>query len=176
MVAVLVVGGYLMALGSTSSGQGWRLLSHLVSAHGAVPPAPVLVPEADVGLAPVLRTLRPSERHSHEGGHAHSHGPTRDDHAHDGPVPFGEPVRTVRARTEDVPEGVHEHDGTLHSHDAPAPETPVVVTVSLDRHHLPTPVRVPRPPPPCDADLGDPRAAHPSVDLSVETPPPIRRG
>lgn len=174
-MAVLVVAGYLLALGGTSSGQGWRLLSHLASAHADTSPAPSLVPEVDASLAPVLRTLRP-RHHSHGRGHGHRHETEADEHTHDDPVRFGQPVRTVRANARDVTEGVHEHDGVFHSHDAPAPETPVVVPVSLDQHRLPTPLPVPLPPPPRDADLGDPRAALPSVDLSVETPPPIRRG
>lgn len=170
-MAVLVAAGYLIALGGTSSGQGWQLLSHLASAHADAPPAPALVPEADADLAPVLQTLRSPTARSHE--HGHTHGHEAEGHAHGGPVRFGRPVR---ASTSAPAEGVHEHDGVSHSHDAPAPDAPAVVTVSVDHHRLPTPSCVPPSPSARLANVGDPRATAPSVDVSVETPPPIRSG
>ena len=169
-LVALVLAGYLAALGATASGRGLALGTHLVLAHGERAPAtPGLVGEATVG-GDVLTTLRPDVTHRH-GDHVHSHEPDGET-----PAPALFPERgAVRVSTEAEP-GAHEHDGRFHRHDAPPREPRLVLTVSLDKHRLPPVAAVPAPPALQLADLGGPEGALDSVDLSVETPPPLRRG
>ena len=176
MVALVVLAGYLLVLGGTSVGQGWRLLAHVASAHAPASPAsPEVYGEAPLGLAPTMTTLRP-----HRGdGSTHAHGHP---HTHGNRPGFREAVRAEAGTPRGFHDegfhdgGFHAHDGYTHTHDAPAPEPEVVLTVSLDKHRLPGAPPVPGPPPPGEADFG----AHPEVPhtvaVPVETPPPLAHG
>ncbi len=178
-LAVAVLVGYLAAWGGTAAGHGWRLAPHLALEH-ARPPAPA-APHVVGDVAPgahVLPTLRPEERHTHGGrSHGHKHGEER--HERDeaqglAPAPDVFPAgQTVLAEANG---GLHEHDGVTHSHDEPPSVPAVLVTVSLDKHRLPATSAVPAPPALAVAAFGDDAEALESIDLSVETPPPIRRG
>lgn len=167
----LVVAGYLAALGATTTaGQGLRLLPHLALDHTqSAPSRPGLV-EDERGDHPVLTTLRERETHRH-GRAAHTH-------EHDGGLEAPPDLFPEHGaiRTEGRDDGLHEHDGVFHSHDAPPPEPAVVLVVSLDQHHVPTAPAVPAPEVwGLDGGLEAHGSLH-SVDLSVETPPPIGRG
>lgn len=174
MLVGLLVAGYLVALGTTPAGEGLRLLGHLAHAHGApVPAAPAYRPDpATVGLS-VLPTLR-TPAHGGHARHTRS-GPDHEARPERRPSPSG---RVVRART-DAPSGGdgHRHGDTVHSHETPAlPAPAVLVRVSVDTHRLPDTARVPAPPPRADAPVAGGVAALQSVNGSVDTPPPIRRG
>ncbi|PAP75501.1 hypothetical protein [Rubrivirga marina] len=161
-LVALVVAGYVLALGTTASGEGLKLLPHLALEHApTAPAAPHLVGDQE-GDRDVLRTLRPK---------AHAH----DDHKH---RHASDPVRETIHVLATPPEarGLHEHEGAVHRHDTAPTEQHVVVTVSLDKHRLPATPGVPAPAV-AAVPLGGERMAPPaSVDPSVETPPPIRRG
>ena len=170
-LVVAVLAGYLAALGGTASGQGWKLASHLARDHASPTLAAPILHEEGSGDH-TLTTLTAGERHTH-GGRAHTHGLAEAGHGS-----LADLFSEHRQPDSHQPgaSGVHEHDGVLHSHDAPPPEPTAVVTVSLDKHRLPGTPAVPAPPAPGLADreagLEPPR----SVDRSVETPPPIWRG
>ncbi len=167
LLVVLVLAGYAVALGTTASGQGLKLLPHLALDHvSTAPTVPHLVGDVE-GDRDVLRTLRPK---------AHAHGGHEDQHH--GHHHSAEPVREtvhVRATPPEV-RGLPEHDGTVHSHEPPPDERPLVIPVSLDKHRLPATPGVPAPAVALLHLDGVRPAPLASVDSSVETPPPIRRG
>ena len=159
-VVAFVLVGYVLVLGTTASGEGLKLIPHLAQEHAPTAlHAPHLVGDVE-GERGVLRTLRPE-------------APTHDDHAHEAALA----PRTVRVLATPLEAlGLHTHDGRLHRHDAPPDESRVIVTVSLDKHRLPATPAVPAPVVSAHAPSAGPALALSSVDLSVETPPPIRRG
>ncbi len=168
-VAVVVALGYFAALGATSMGHGWQVLTHLALEHGQpILEAPRVIEDVTVG-AVVLTTLRAPTHH--HGGHAHSHGRDLEDAHGLGAFPASRPEQVETHDLEDI----HEHDGTLHSHQEPA-EPAVTLTVSLDKHRLPTTLTLAAFSAPRLADLEVGVERLESIDRPVETPPPIRRG
>ena len=163
VLVALVLAGYAVALGTTASGEGLKLIPHLALEHApTAPAAPHLVGEEE-GDRDVLRTLRPN-----------AHG----GHRHDGRPHGAEPVREtvyVLATTPSA-RGLHEHDGAFHRHEPTPDDKAALVTVSLDKHRLPATPAVPAPPVAVVHLDGERPGAPASVEPSVETPPPIRRG
>ncbi len=167
VLVALVLAGYALALGTTASGEGLKLIPHLALDHApTAPAAPHLVGEEE-GARDVLRTLRP-KAHVHDGH----------EHRHDGHPHGAEPVRETIYVLATPPEarGLHEHDGAFHSHGPTPDDRAALVTVSLDKHRLPATPAVPAPVLAAIRLDGERPAPPASVDPSVETPPPIRRG
>ena len=158
LVAFVLV-GYVLVLGTTASGEGLKLIPHLALEHAPTAlHAPHLVGDVE-GERDVLRTLRPE-----------APAPDAPPHAAGGP-------RTVRVLATPLEAlGLHVHGGRLHRHDAPPDAPRTIVTVSLDKHRLPAAPAVPAPVVSSHTASAGPSPALSSVDLSVETPPPIRRG
>ena len=168
-----MLAGYLAAWGGTAAGHGWRLAPHIALEHAGVPTLPDVVAGGQAHR--VLPTLRPTGTHAH-GGHKHTHGGHAHSHESEFARPAGGAFPAGRAAQAHDDHPLHEHDGVFHSHDAPTPAPAVAATVALDKHRLPTTPDVPAPPASTLADLGDGAGPPESIDSSVETPPPIRRG
>lgn len=164
VVVTCAVVGYVVALGGTSAGQGWRLAPHLAAAHAGAPP-PALVEGAMDGV--VLPTLRLRE-HTH-GGVAHHHA---DDGAQEVAPQGAVTHRDVRDMTADT--GLHRHGDWVHDHRPPPPrrEAPVV---TLDKHQLPAPSLVPAPLA-ARVEAMQANETRGTRSLTVETPPPVGRG
>lgn len=174
----MVLLGYLFVLSGTMAGQGWRLLAHEAHSH-AVPmmPAPRVHADTPPPDGPAMMTLRSEARQGH-GAHAH-------DHKRHVPGTIRPGAMTiVRVGTEEPKAleddlhhlGLHDHGGEWHTHELPEPDPTVVLMVSLDKHQLPTAPVIPGPPVQGDAEYGEPSGIGPSVQYTVETPPPIVRG
>jgi hypothetical protein len=161
-LVALVLAGYAVALGTTASGEGLKLIPHLALEHAPTTPAAPHLMGEEAGDRDVLRTLRPE---------AHTHG--GQEHRHDAD-PARETIYVLA--TPPATRGLHEHDGAFHSHETPPDDRAALVTVSLDKHRLPATPAVPAPAV-AVIRLDDERPAPPdSVEPSVETPPPIGRG
>ncbi len=160
--------GYLLALGSTSAGQGWQLAPHLALGHtGAGPPQLVEAAPAHV----VLPTLRLEQgEHVHGGGHAGHHHEHAGGHVHPPEAPEHSETEAQGVRQS----GRHRHGDRVHDHQPP-PERPAAPVVALDKHHPPAAQAVPAPlAASVTAATGDDAGA--SRSLTVETPPPVGRG
>ncbi len=185
-VAVLVLLGYLFVLNSSATGHGWHLLVHQIQEHHMGAPvlaAPEVYVEGSQDAALAMSTLRNLHRHD-SAQTPHSHGAKGDRHHDAAMLPNFR--RVVRAHVAPLPEhcedpqqredGFHEHDGYVHTHDLPEPDATFVVVLALDQHHLPSAPALPIPLASPDADLDGPVVALRSIDLLVETPPPIALG
>ena len=160
--------GYLLVLNGSAAGHGWRLLFHLIAEHHLLD---MHDGEHELGGTHEPHEAAFSRQALHGGGsdhgfdpmslHYHAEHHTDDDaehHAHE-------------VSPSNVP---HEHHGRFHTHDGhdTQPDSPVLLTIALDKHCFFSASSLLIPPLVPDAAIVHAKRWPPFIVFPVETPPP----
>jgi hypothetical protein len=113
-----LLAAYVLVVGDSHIGQGWRLWVHLATNPHATP-----------------HQVSAHHHDDHEPGHRH--GSERHEHpAH----PSSDAHNPQEASPATIPLIVpHEHDGKVHTHEQSLAEEPVLLTVTLSKHYVSSP-------------------------------------